>query len=112
MAIAATAHGALHYEVLDRTAPWQKPGLPILFHHGIGSSSALWRGWYPALIDRYPSEWFNMRGGGRWHIPGADFKWSLERMFDCPVAVGDTAGLRRFHLVGESIGGTIALAAT
>lgn len=112
MALAATAHGALHFEILDQTAPWQKRGAPILFHHGIGSRSELWRGWYPALIDRYPLAIFDMRGCGRSHIPDADFGWSLDRMVEDLFAVADAAGLERFHLVGESIGGTVALAAT
>jgi len=37
--LAPTAHGALHYEILDRTSPWRKKGLAILFHHGIGSGA-------------------------------------------------------------------------
>ena len=65
MAFVQTAQDALHYEVVDQTAPWQVQGLPILFHHGIGSSSMLWRGWYPALIDRFPLVIFDMRGCGR-----------------------------------------------
>jgi pimeloyl-ACP methyl ester carboxylesterase len=112
MALAATAHGALHYETVEQTAPWNARGLPILFHHGIGSSSALWRGWYPALVDRYPLVAFDMRGCGRSHIPGPAFEWSLDRMVEDLFAVADAAGLARFHLVGESIGGTIGLAAT
>jgi pimeloyl-ACP methyl ester carboxylesterase len=111
MALAATAHGALHYEVAELTVPWQRRGAPILFHHGIGSGAALWRGWYPALIDRYPLVTFDMRGCGRSHIPGPDFTWSLDLMVEDLFAVADAAGLERFHLVGESIGGTVALAA-
>ena len=38
MALVQTIDGALHYEVVEQTAPWQARGLPILFHHGIGSS--------------------------------------------------------------------------
>jgi pimeloyl-ACP methyl ester carboxylesterase len=53
-----------------------------------------------------------MRGYGRSHIPAADFSWSLDLMVDDLFAVADAAGLPRFHLVGESIGGTVALAAT
>jgi pimeloyl-ACP methyl ester carboxylesterase len=53
----------------------------MLFHHGIGSSAALWRG------------------------------WSLERMVEDLSAVADAVGLARFHRVGESIGGTVGLAA-
>jgi pimeloyl-ACP methyl ester carboxylesterase len=112
MTFVQTADGALHYEAVEQTAPWAAAGLPILFHHGIGSSSALWRGWYPALIDRYPMATFDMRGCGRSHIPRPDFKWSLDRMVEDLFAVADAVGLKRFHLVGESIGGTIALAAT
>lgn len=112
MAFVQTALGALHYEVVEQTAPWQAQGLPILFHHGIGSSALLWRGWYPRLIDRYPLVTFDMRGCGRSHIPDAGFAWSLDRMVEDLFAVADAAGLKRFHLVGESIGGTVALAAT
>jgi pimeloyl-ACP methyl ester carboxylesterase len=111
MALAQTAHSALHYETLDRTSPWQKPELPVLFHHGIGSSAALWTGWFPALVDRHPLIVFDMRGCGRSHIPDAAFKWSLKQMVDDLYTVADAAGLARFHLVGESIGGTVALAA-
>ena len=111
MPLAQTKDGALHYEMLDHTVPWRTPGLPILFHHGIGASAALWRGWTPALVDRHPMTVFDMRGYGRSHIPGADSKWSLDLLVDDLFAVADAAGLARFHLVGESIGGTVALAA-
>ncbi len=112
MALAQTAHGALHYETLDHSSPWQKSALPVLFHHGIGSSAALWTGWFSALVDRHPLVVFDMRGCGRSHVPGDGFKWSLAQMVDDLYAVADAAGLARFHLVGESIGGTVALAAT
>ena len=112
MALVQTTDGALYYDAVEQIAPWNARGLPILFHHGIGSSAALWRGWYPALVDRYPLVAFDMRGCGRSHIPGPDFAWSLDRMVEDLFAVADAAGLARFHLVGESIGGTIGLAAT
>lgn len=111
MAFVQTAQGALHYDLVDQTAPWQAPRLPILFHHGIGSSALLWRGWYPALIDCFALAVFDMRGCGRSHIPDAGFGWSLALMVEDLFAVADAAGLERFHLVGESIGGTVALAA-
>jgi pimeloyl-ACP methyl ester carboxylesterase len=45
-------------------------------------------------------------------IPPPGFRWSLELFIIDVFAVADAAGLNRFHLVGESIGGTIGLAAT
>ena len=108
---AGTAHGTLHYEVVDHVAPWREKRLPILFHHGIGASAGIWAGWRPALVEAYRLVTFDMRGYGRSHVPAADFKWSLDLLVDDLFAVADAAGLPRFHLVGESIGGTVALAA-
>jgi pimeloyl-ACP methyl ester carboxylesterase len=111
MPVAATAHGALAYDVVDHRAPWQGERLPVLFHHGIGASAGIWLGWLPALVDRYRIVTFDMRGYGRSVVPAPDFTWSLDLLVDDLLVVADAAGLARFHLVGESIGGTIALAA-
>ncbi len=111
MSLAETAHGALHYDVVDEVALRHAGCDQILFHHGIGASAELWTGWRPALSDRYRLVAFDMRGYGRSHVPPADFKWSLDQLVDDVFAVADAAGLERFHLVGESIGGTVALAA-
>lgn len=111
MALATTVHGTLHYDVSDQTAPWQPKRQPILFHHGIGASSGIWTGWRPALADAYRLVSFDMRGYGRSNVPAAEFEWSLDLLVDDLFAVADAAGLSRFHLVGESIGGTVALAA-
>jgi pimeloyl-ACP methyl ester carboxylesterase len=111
MPLATTRQGSLHYEIVDQVAPSRAPRDAILFHHGIGASAAIWAGWFPALADAHRLVSFDMRGYGRSHIPSADFKWSLEQMVEDLFAVADAAGLPRFHLVGESIGGTVALAA-
>src|SRR6516225_5852885 len=102
MSLAQTVQGALHYETIDCASPWQKSGLPILFHHGIGAGAALWTGWFPALLEHHPIVVFDMRGCGRSHIPGSDFAWSLDGMVEDLFAVADAAGLPRFNLVGES----------
>ena len=111
MPLATTRQGSLHYEIVDQVASGREPRDAILFHHGIGASAGMWRGWFPALADAHRLVSFDMRGYGRSHIPSADFKWSLEQMVEDLFAVADAAGLPRFHLVGESIGGTVALAA-
>jgi pimeloyl-ACP methyl ester carboxylesterase len=109
MPLANTAHGALHYEIVDHVAPWRKRRETILFHHGIGGSAGLWAGWLPRLIDRYRVVLWDMRGSGRSALDG--FAWSLDLLVSDVLAVADAAGAERFHLVGESMGGTIALAA-
>ncbi|HKH67313.1 MAG TPA: alpha/beta hydrolase [Reyranella sp.] len=111
MPLAVTRQGSLHYEIVDRVAPARAPREAILFHHGMGASAGIWAGWFPALADAHRLVSFDMRGYGRSHVPAADFAWSLEQMVDDLFAVADAAGLQRFHLVGESIGGTVALAA-
>jgi pimeloyl-ACP methyl ester carboxylesterase len=111
MPLATTRQGSLHYEIVDQVAPARAPREAILFHHGIGASAAIWAGWFPALADAHPLVSFDMRGYGRSHIPAMDFAWSLELMVEDLFTVADAAGLPRFHLVGESIGGTVALAA-
>ncbi|SEO02857.1 Pimeloyl-ACP methyl ester carboxylesterase [Rhodospirillales bacterium URHD0017] len=111
MPLATTRQGGLHYEAIDQVTSGRAPREPILFHHGIGASAGIWTGWFPALADAHQLVSFDMRGYGRSNIPAADFKWSLEQMVEDLFAVADAAGLRRFHLVGESIGGTVALAA-
>src|SRR5882757_6473501 len=111
MPLATTRQGSLHYDIIDQVAPWRESRDAILFHHGIGANAGLWAGWFPALADAHRLVSFDMRGCGRSHIPAAGFAWSLDLMVDDLFAVADAAGLRRFHLVGESIGGTVALAA-
>ena len=111
MPLAMTRHCSLHYEIVDQVAPWRSSRDGVLFHHGIGASAEIWRGWFPALVDAHRLVSFDMRGYGRSHVPADDFTWSLDLLVDDLFAVADAAGLQRFHLVGESIGGTVALAA-
>jgi pimeloyl-ACP methyl ester carboxylesterase len=111
MPLATTKHGTLHFEAIDQVAPWQRQREAILFHHGIGACAEIWAGWQPALADAYRLVAFDMRGCGRSDIPAADFAWSLDLLVEDLFAVADAAGLKQFHLVGESIGGTVALAA-
>jgi pimeloyl-ACP methyl ester carboxylesterase len=105
-----TANGALCYEVIDIVPPWAGERPPILFHHGISATSAIWGDWLPVLADRYRIIRFDMRGFGRSSVPPADFNWSFDRLVDDVMAVADRAGAGRFHFVGESIGGTVGLA--
>lgn len=111
MPLAPSAHGGLYFESVERTSPWRQPRDAIVFHHGIGASAGIWGDWYPELVDAHRLIRFDMRGCGRSHIPPAQFPWSLDLLVEDLFAVADAAGVERFHLVGESIGGTVALAA-
>lgn len=106
---AVTSNGDLHYEVIDHVAPWHAPAQTVVFHHGIGAAPGIWRKWLPALVDRYRVVTFDMRGYGRSEQAGRNISWTLEQLVDDVFAIADDAGLDRFHLAGESIGGTIGL---
>jgi pimeloyl-ACP methyl ester carboxylesterase len=97
--------------VSDLTPPWPAEAETILFHHGLGASSRIWAPWLPLLAERYRLVSFDMRGHGRSvpREPGAAL--SLDLLVEDMFAVADAAGVERFHLVGESIGGTIGLKA-
>jgi pimeloyl-ACP methyl ester carboxylesterase len=106
-----TKHGPIWWELADLTPPWLENAPAILFHHGIGASMAIFAEWLPVLAGRYRIVRFDMRGYGRSPEPPASYLWSADGMLADLFAVADAAGLERFHLVGESVGGTIALLA-
>lgn len=103
------AGGAIAFEVIDHVPPWLSPAPTVLFHHGIGARSACWDGWTPTLTGRHRLVRFDMRGHGASPLP-AGFRWSLSALVDDVLAVADATDTDRFHLVGESTGGTVALA--
>ena len=103
------AGGAIAWQVINHPAAWEAPAQTVLFHHGLGACSAVWDGWTPALVGRYRLVRFDMRGHGASALP-PKFQWSLDAMVDDVRAVADAAGAERLHLVGESTGGTVALA--
>ena len=105
----ARAGNAIAFDVIDHVPPWTSPVPTILFHHGLGARSACWDGWTPALAGRHRLVRFDMRGHGASPLP-ADFRWPLSALVDDLLAVADATETERFHLVGESTGGTVALA--
>ena len=103
------ADGAISYEVVDNAPAWQSSNPTVLFHHGLGACSACWDGWTPALVGRHRLVRFDMRGHGASPVPPG-FEWTLDAMVADAQAVANATGAERFHLVGESTGGTVALA--
>ena len=105
-----TGSGALYYDLCDVVPAWVDNAQTIVFHHGIAANTHIWAEWLPVLATRYRLLRFDMRGFGKSVQPPREFFWSFEGLVDDLLKVADAAGAERFHLVGESIGGTVALA--
>ena len=99
----------LHYEVIDRVAPWRAARTTILFHHGVGAQSAIWTDWIAELATDYRLVLFDMCGFGQSDVPDNKFQWSMDILADDVLAIADAATAPRFHFVGESMGATIGL---
>ena len=100
----------MHYETCDLTPPWVDDPETIIFHHGVAAELAIWTPWLSALASKYRLVRFDMRGYGRSAKPGADYKWSFDGLVDDLMHIADAVDAKKFHLVGESIGGTAAVA--
>lgn len=111
MSILQTKNGALYYDLCDIVPDWIESPQTIIFHHGIGANTHIWADWPPVLATQYRLVRFDMRGFGESVVPPKDFVWSFDGLVDDLLQVADATDAQRFHLVGESIGGTAALAA-
>lgn len=107
-----TGDGNLYYEYIDLTPPWISNPPAVVLHHGVGATADIWAHWLPVLLPQFRIVRLDMRGFGRSHRPEPGYQWSFDRLARDLLAVADAAGLERFHLVGESVGGTLALYAT
>jgi pimeloyl-ACP methyl ester carboxylesterase len=101
----------LAWSLTDLTPPWLADPETIVMHHGVGASRHIFDGWLPALFGGYRILRFDMRGHGQSSRPEGEGRLDMDRLRDDLFAVMDAAGVGRAHLVGESIGGTIVLAA-
>ena len=100
---------AMHYDDDDFTDPWSSPETVIL-HHGNAKSAKLWYGWVPLLARDYRVIRVDARGFGRSSVPAPGYPWSLEGFCArSPRISWITSRIDRAHLIGETIGGTIAL---
>lgn len=101
----------LAYATADLRPPWRTSGRPVVFHHGIGTNRDIWSDWLPAVAAQHPTVRFDFRGFGASAVPPADHAWTMVELIDDLLEVADIAGAEPVHVVGESMGGTIALAA-
>ena len=101
----------LAWSLTDLTPAWLTDPETIVMHHGVGANRHIFDGWLPTLAGRYRILRFDMRGHGQSSRPDGEGRLDMDRLRDDLFAVMDAAGVGRAHLVGESIGGTIVLAA-
>ncbi|MBM4405246.1 MAG: alpha/beta fold hydrolase [Chloroflexi bacterium] len=82
-------------------------GEPVIFLHGLGNSAFNWRKNVSVVGERHRAITMDLPGHGR-----SDLVWFPYRLEDASrfvVAFMDALQLERVHLVGNSLGGAIAL---
>lgn len=88
-------------------------GTPVVLIHGSGPGVSAWANWRPVLPElarRFRVLAPDMLGFGFTERPAA-IRYSLEIWLEHLFALLDAEGLQQVHLVGNSFGGAIALAA-
>ena len=98
----------MYYEDDDFTDPWGEAETVIL-HHGNAKNSQLWYAWVPLLAGDYRVIRLDARGFGKSSVPEPGYRWSLEGFATDLAHLMDHLGIDQAHLIGETIGGTIAL---
>lgn len=101
----------LSYSVTDLRPPWARTAKAIVFTHGIGTNRDIWSGWLPALSAKRPCVRFDTRGYGHSVLPPVEHKWTIDELVLDLLDVVAAAAPGQVHLVGESLGGTVVLAA-
>lgn len=98
----------MYYDVDNFTDPWKTPQTVVL-HHGIAKSSRFWYGWLPTLARHYQVVRLDARGFGQSTVPPPGYRWSLSSFARDLRCLLDCLELDRVHLVGETLGGVIAM---
>ena len=111
MAAQSKTPRGLAFTTTDLRPPWRRYGRPVVLHHGIGTNRDIWCGWLPKLAAHREVIRFDFRGFGNSIIPETGHKWSMNELIDDVFEVADLAGQVPVHLAGESMGGTVVLAA-
>lgn len=93
---------SIHYSV-------QGDGPPLLLIPGWGCSTESWGRLLPRLAKQYTCITVDNRGGGRSGRAGRFF--SVATMADDAMAVVETLGYDKVHVLGNSLGGMVAQAA-
>jgi 3-oxoadipate enol-lactonase len=96
--------------VLSRGAKiyWESHGQgePVLMIMGLSFPLEMWGRVLPAITERHRAILFDNRGVGRSDVPRGPYR--IAAMARDALAVMNTAGLERAHVMGASMGGMIA----
>jgi pimeloyl-ACP methyl ester carboxylesterase len=103
--------GAIAYDVVEPLAAWGSAGPDIIFVHGIGADRQIWADWRAELAGRLRTIAIELPGHGESFRPVGGFVWTIDDLAEMVHVVARDAGVSRFVLVGESVGGTISLVA-
>jgi pimeloyl-ACP methyl ester carboxylesterase len=90
--------------------PWIGRRPPVVFNHGIGTNRDIWAGWLPSIAGHHAVVRFDLRGYGQSVVPPKEHVWGLDELVADLLEVAAAAGPGPYHLVGESLGGTVVLA--
>jgi 2-succinyl-6-hydroxy-2,4-cyclohexadiene-1-carboxylate synthase len=83
-------------------------GAPLLLVHGFGGAKEDFADQVPGLAEHATVVVFYHRGHGESDHPHGEAAYSLDRLVADTAAVADALGLRRFRLLGHSMGGMVA----
>ena len=98
----------LFYTIDDFTDPWTEPET-VVMHHGMAKNHKMWFGWVPIIARHYRVIRFDMRGMGLSDVSGPEHAWTLDSFTDDLKEFADKMELERFHLIGETVGGSISM---
>ncbi len=98
----------LFYQVDDFTDPWEQPETVVL-QHGMAKNHRLWYAWIPIIARHYRVVRFDLRGMGQSSVPASDYPWSVDNFANDLLEFLDQLELERVHLIGETVGGSIAM---
>ncbi len=98
----------MYYDDDDYTDPWRTSETVVL-HHGNAKNGRLWYAWVPLLARQYRVIRLDARGFGRSSVPPEGYDWSLSGFANDLLGLLDHLELDKVHLVGETVGGTVAL---
>ncbi|RCV48231.1 alpha/beta fold hydrolase [Marinitenerispora sediminis] len=84
-------------------------GTPVVLLHGLGHSRRAWDPVVDALAARHDVVSVDLPGFGQSPWPAADAPYDIPALVRAVSGLCDYLGLRRPHLVGNSLGGAIAL---